>query len=285
MTFKIGWFTTARDEAALELFNATHEAVEQGLIKGEISFVLSNREEKESTSSDSFFHAVRSSRIPLVCFSSRNLQPELRLAGIKDEAKLSEWRSRYDREIIARIEKYQPDLIVLAGYMLIVGGEICKRFNMINLHPALPGGPTGTWQEVIWQLIGKKQDETGAMMHLVTEELDKGPPITYYSFSIRSGQFDKLWEDLAAKLRNKTLSQIIQEEGEENPLFALIRAEGAKREIPLILNTVAEFAKGKIRVEKGQVFAEGKALKAGYCLNKEIDKYLKNDTRSTIHNP
>ncbi len=283
MTFKIGWFTTARDEAASELFSAVHEAIEQGLIKGKISFVLSNREEKESTSSDSFFHAVRSSRITLVCFSSHNFQPELRLAGIKDEAKLSEWRLRYDREIIARIEKYQPDLIVLAGYMLIVGGEICKRYNMINLHPALPGGPTGTWQEVIWQLIGKKQDRTGAMMHLVTEELDKGPPITYCSFSIRRGQFDKLWEDLAGKLRNKTLSQIIQEEGEENPLFALIRDEGAKREVPLILSTVAEFAKGKIRVGKGQVFAEGKALREGYCLNKEIEKYLKSNTRFKIH--
>jgi phosphoribosylglycinamide formyltransferase-1 len=46
---------------------------------------------------------------------------------------------------------------------------------MINLHPAAPGGPTGTWQEVIWQLIEGRAVETGVMMHLVTPELDRGP--------------------------------------------------------------------------------------------------------------
>ncbi|GAH59253.1 unnamed protein product, partial [marine sediment metagenome] len=43
-----------------------------------------------------------------------------------------------------------------------------QRYNMVNLHPAAPGGPTGTWQEVIWQLIENKAEETGVMMHLVT---------------------------------------------------------------------------------------------------------------------
>ena len=55
-----------------------------------------------------------------------------------------------------RLQGFHPDLCVLAGYMLIVGEEMCQRYNMINLHPAAPGGPTGTWQEVIWQLIDSK---------------------------------------------------------------------------------------------------------------------------------
>jgi phosphoribosylglycinamide formyltransferase-1 len=276
MAYRIGWFTTARDKAAIELFVAVYDGIRKGAIKGEISFVFSNREEKESEESDNFFASVRSLKIPLICFSSQKFEPEMRASGKKDKEILKKWRLEYDHETIRRIEKFKPDIIVLAGYMLIVGGEICKRFNMINLHPAVPGGPTGTWQEVIWQLIQEKQDETGAMMHLVTEELDKGPPITYYTFSIHGGQFTKLWKDLEEKLRNKTLPQIIQKEGEKNPLFALIRAEGVEREIPLIFHTIKEFADGRIKIEDGKVIAEGKIVQGGYCLNKEIEEHLEN---------
>lgn len=274
MAYRIGWFTTACDKVAVDLFQAVYGGINKGIIKGEISFVFSNRQDHETEESDKFFQLVQRLGIPLVCFSSQKFEPEIRHASKEDEKILKTWRLDYDREIIARIEHFKPDIIVLAGYMLIVGGEICRKFDMINLHPALPGGPTGTWQEVIWQLIERKANETGAMMHLVTEELDKGPPVAYYSFPIRGGQFDEVWKDFEEKLRIRTLPQIAQEEGEENPLFVLIRREGVKREIPLIFLTVKEFADGKIRIENGQIIAEDKSVPAGYCLNKEIEEYL-----------
>lgn len=277
MAFRIGWFTTARDTAARELFLAVYNGIKNGEIRGEISFVFSNREQKESAVSDDFFQLVKGLDIPLVCFSSKNFKPELRLAGNTDKKVLQEWRLQYDREIIGRIESSKPDLIVLAGYMLIAGSEICKKFNMINLHPALPGGPVGTWQEVVWELIKDRVDKTGAMMHLVTEELDEGPPITYYSFPIKGGQFDEWWEDLDKKLRNKTLPQIAKVDGESNPLFVLIREEGVKREIPLLFYTVREFSNGKLKIENGRVVADGSVMQEGYCLNEEIEKSLKSD--------
>ena len=67
---------------------------------------------------------------------------------------------------------------------------------MINLHPAAPGGPAGTWQEVIWQLIEGDAMETGVMMHLVTSELDKGPPVTYCTFPIRDTPCDRHWTEI-----------------------------------------------------------------------------------------
>ena len=48
----------------------------------------------------------------------------------------------------------------------------------------------GTWQEVIWQLIENDASKTGVMIHLVTPELDKGPPITFYTYLIREESFD-----------------------------------------------------------------------------------------------
>ena len=51
---------------------------------------------------------------------------------------------------------YRLGVLVMAGYMLIVSPAMCRRFAILNLHPALPGGPTGTWQEVIWRLLDER---------------------------------------------------------------------------------------------------------------------------------
>jgi len=69
--------------------------------------------------------------------------------------------------------------------MLIVSEELCQKYDMINLHPAPPGGPTGSWQEVIWTLIQNKADTAGAMIHLVTPELDRGPALATASSLLR----------------------------------------------------------------------------------------------------
>ena len=171
-----------------------------------------------------------------------------------------------------RLKGFHPDLCVLAGYMLIVGKEMCQKYNMINLHPAAPGGPTGTWQEVIWQLIESEAEETGVMMHLVTPELDKGPPVTYCTFSIRGEPFDRYW----AEIQGKSVAEIKKEQGENNRLFQLIRQHGLAREFPLIIATLKAFSQGKIRIspEKQVVDAEGKPIK-GYNLTDEI-KTVKN---------
>ena len=56
-------------------------------------------------------------------------------------------------EEIYKILPEEIDFGVLAGYMWIVSPDFCEKVKLINLHPALPGGPKGSWQEVIWQLI------------------------------------------------------------------------------------------------------------------------------------
>jgi phosphoribosylglycinamide formyltransferase-1 len=148
---------------------------------------------------------------------------------------------------------------------------MCRRYNMINLHPAAPGGPKGTWQEVIWQLIEARAETTGVMMHLVTPELDKGPPVSYCTFSIRGKAFDKYWQEI----EGKSVEEIKKSQGENNPLFKTIRRHGLAREFPLIIATLKTFSQGKVKIEKGKVVnADGKPIK-GYNLTKEIDKLVK----------
>ena len=217
--YKIGWFSTSRDKAARDLLEAVQSRTKSGEIGAEIAFVFSNREHGESRDSDRFFKMVAEYDIPLICFSYERFR-DSRGEHHSHMGTLPSWRLDYDRQIMQQLNNFNPDLCVLAGYMLIIGKEMCQRYNMINLHPAAPGGPTGTWQEVIWQLIESEADTSGVMMHLVTPELDKGPPVAYCTYSIRGEPFDRYWREL-----NKLPSNSHKRYHLKNHLFRLIRQQ------------------------------------------------------------
>jgi len=258
---KLGWFSTGRDKAARDLLTVAQQSIALGEIQAEIAFVFCNREPDESKQSDLFHRLVKSYGLPLVTLSSRSFK-----ASGEDV-----WRLEYDREVMKRLEGFDADLSVLAGYMLIVGEEMCRKYDMINLHPAPPGGPQGSCQEVIWQLIENKAKESGVMMHLVTPSLDEGPPVAYCTFSLRGEPFDRYWREI----EGQPISEIKKTQGESNRLFKLIRKHGLMREFPLIIATLKAFSRGKVRIRKGKVVsADGRTIK-GYNLTCEIDKLLK----------
>jgi phosphoribosylglycinamide formyltransferase-1 len=173
--------------------------------------------------------------------------------GIKKE-----WRTEYHREVNKKIEPFAPDICVLAGYMLIVSEELCRKYDMINLHPAPPGGPTGSWQEVIWALIQNKADTAGAMMHLVAPELDRGPVVSYCLFSIKDEPF--------AKYRRKD---------DKNMLFRLIRQHELVREFPLITLTLQSLSRAEVSIKNGRVIdARGNSI-GGYNLSSKVDEEVK----------
>lgn len=270
--YRLGWFSTGRDKAARDLLQVVNNSIRQGEIKAEIAFVFSNREAGESAESDLFFKMVGDYGLPLICFSCQKFKTG-KATSIKEQTEsLPSWRFDYDREVMNRLAAFQPDLCVLAGYMLIVGREMCQRYNIINLHPAAPGGPAGTWQEAIWQLIDTGAGETGVMMHLVTPELDKGPPVTYCTFPIRGEPFDRYW----GEIRGQSLEQIKASQGENNRLFRRIREHGFARELPLIIATIKAFSRGEVKIttDKKVVDATGKPV-SGYNLTDEINKVVK----------
>jgi len=221
-----------------------------------------------------FIELAKGFDIPLVCCSYQKFKD-----GRDDCSQgraLPRWRLEYDREVMDRLRGFRPDLCVLAGYMLIVGDEMCRRYDMINLHPAAPGGPAGTWQEVIWQLMEAKARQTGVMMHLVTPELDKGPVVTYCTFPIISEPFDGYWREI----EGKSIDEIKGSQGENNALFRLIRQQGLKREFPLIVSTMEAFSQGKVKIANGGVIdADGKPI-SGYNLTDEIDKIIEGKIQS-----
>jgi phosphoribosylglycinamide formyltransferase 1 len=84
-------------------------------------------------------------------------------------------RSSFDRELMAMIDAYSPDLVVLAGFMRILTSEFVGHYKnrLLNIHPSLlplfPGLKTHE------QAINARVKEHGATVHFVTEALDHGP--------------------------------------------------------------------------------------------------------------
>ena len=264
----IGWFSTGRDEAARQLLQVVFHKVQTGEIESTIAFVFSNREPGEAKQSDLFFELVRSYHIPLICFSSKKFEATQNVADKADGEILRKWRLEYDTEVMKRLQGFKQDLCVLAGYMLIVGKDMCQSYDMINLHPAAPGGPKGSWQEVIWALMEDNAAESGVMMHLVTPELDRGPVITYCTFPIRGDPFDKYWRGIDGH----PVAEIKKGQGENNALFKLIRQHGLAREFPLIVSTLRAFSRSEVKIEAGAIFDRyGKPI-SGYDLTDEVDR-------------
>ena len=270
--YQLGWFSTGRDEAARDLLTVVYNSIKRREIEAEIAFVFCTRDPGEAEESDLFIKLVRDYHIPLICFSYQKFKAGQAASSTDQMGTLPSWRLDYDRQVMKRLEDFRPDLCVLAGYMLITGPEMCQRFNMINLHPAAPGGPVGTWQQVIWQLIDNNARQTGVLMNLVTPELDKGPPVTYCTFPIRGGPFDQCWSDI----KGRSLAEIKRAQGEGNVLFQLIREHGLAREFPLITATIKAFSQGKIKIsdDKQVVDAESKPIR-GYDLTNEINELVR----------
>jgi folate-dependent phosphoribosylglycinamide formyltransferase PurN len=183
---------------------------------------------------------------------------------------LPEWRRDFDREAIRLLKPYQFDLGVLAGYMLIATDVLCDRFDLLNLHPAAPDGPPGTWQGVIWWLMEKGADHSGVRMHLATTDLDMGPPVAYCTYPIHGGALDEMWRDV----ERRGVATVKAEDGEENALFQEIRRQGVARELPLVVETLRAFADGRVRIsDKRVVDAQGRDI-AGQDLTPEIERIV-----------
>ena len=264
----LGWFSTGRGEGSRGLLQTVLDAIQRGELDARVQFVFCNREPGEQPGSDEFMALVRSHRVPLVTLSSQRLRRR------RKARTFAEVRELFDRQVMALLAQYDPDVCVLGGYMLFTAPEMVERYTMLNLHPARPGGPVGAWQEVIWQVIEDRAAEHGATVQVATDDWDKGPTASYASFPIRGGDFDALW----AAVEGCDVAAVRAEHGEALPLFQRIRQEGIRRERPLLLETLKALAEGRLRVADRQVVDAAGAPSPGLCLNPEVERALARPT-------
>ncbi|MCB1615688.1 MAG: phosphoribosylglycinamide formyltransferase, partial [Pseudomonadales bacterium] len=96
-------------------------------------------------------------------------------------------REAFDQVLVDRLESYQPDLIVLAGFMRILTPVFVDAFHgrTMNIHPSLLPAYPGLHTHK--RAIDAGDHRAGATVHFVTRELDGGPHIIQASVPILPG--------------------------------------------------------------------------------------------------
>ena len=137
-------------------------------------------------------------------------------------------RERFDAALAEAIDRSDPELVVLAGFMRILTPGLVRRYagRLINIHPsllpALPGLDTHA------RAIAAGADVHGATVHFVTEALDGGPVIAQARVPVRS-------QDCPDTLAARVL----------------------EREHVLLPRTILWFAQRRIRLEGDRVLLDG----------------------------
>ena len=118
-------------------------------------------------------------------------------------------RQKYDQALMACIDGYKPDLIVLAGFMRILSDEFVNHYlgRMVNIHPSLLPKYKGlnTHQRVLE--AGDK--EHGATVHFVTPELDSGPIILQGTVTVDANDNQQLLAEKVHKIEHQIYPQAI----------------------------------------------------------------------------
>ncbi len=140
-------------------------------------------------------------------------------------------RNKFDRALCVLIGACKPDLVILAGFMRIIGTGVLDPFKgrMINLHPSLLPLYRGT--DTYQRALDAGDREHGASIHFVTGELDGGPVISQVRIPVLAGDDKHM---LAARL--------------------------APMEHRLLVSTIEFFTQHKVESSDGGVFVDGSKL-------------------------
>lgn len=151
-------------------------------------------------------------------------------------------RAAFDAALGNVIAGYAPALVVLAGFMRILGAPLVERFagRMLNIHPSLlpkyPGLHTHR------RVLEAGDVEHGASVHFVTTELDGGPVVLQARVPVLPG-------DDEAMLAQRVLVQ-------EHRIYPL---------------AIRWFAEGRLRLDGGVVRFDGRPLAAPLFVNGTAD--------------
>lgn len=140
-------------------------------------------------------------------------------------------REAFDAQLMKKIDQYQPDLIILAGYMRILSSAFVNHYSgkMLNIHPSLL--PKYAGLHTHQRAIDAGDNEHGTSVHFVTEELDGGPVILQAKVPV----FD---DDNAQSLAERVLVQ-------EHNIYPLV---------------TQWFIEGRLEMKNQQAYLDGEVL-------------------------
>ena len=106
-------------------------------------------------------------------------------------------RAEFDAALQLEIDRFAPDLVVLAGFMRILTAPFVEHYagRMLNIHPSLL--PDFPGLDTHGQCLAAGKQEHGATVHFVTAELDHGPIVAQARIDVLPGDTE---ETLSARL-------------------------------------------------------------------------------------
>jgi phosphoribosylglycinamide formyltransferase-1 len=119
-------------------------------------------------------------------------------------------RTAFDAALEATVARFEPDLVVLAGFMRVLGDAFVTRFagRMLNVHPSLlPAFPGLRTHQ---RAIDAGCTVTGATVHFVTTELDHGPIVLQGVVPLRPGDDAQALADRVLTVEHVLLPQAVR---------------------------------------------------------------------------
>jgi phosphoribosylglycinamide formyltransferase-1 len=130
-------------------------------------------------------------------------------------------RAAWDRALAATISAYEPDLVVSAGFMKIVGPAVLDAFGgrLINTHPALL--PSFPGAHAVRDALAAGVPVTGATVHVVDAGVDTGPVLAQREVPVRPGDDERrLHERIKAVERDllvETVAHLVTSDPTRSP--------------------------------------------------------------------
>lgn len=163
------------------------DSVKNGAIEGRISAVISNR--------------------PGVYGLERAEKSDIPALTV-DHTEFAS-RSDFEQALSQTIDQFQPDVLVLAGFMRILSSEFVQHYlgKMLNIHPSLlpkyPGLNTHR------RVLENGDKEHGTSVHFVTAELDGGPIIAQRSIHVTADDTEESLQQKIQQQEHKLYPEVV----------------------------------------------------------------------------
>ncbi|NKE06003.1 phosphoribosylglycinamide formyltransferase [Mesobacillus selenatarsenatis] len=123
----------------------------------------------------------------------------------------------YETEILQKLAGLEIDMIVLAGYMRLIGPTLLEAYEgkIVNIHPSiLPAFPG---KDAIGQALAAGVEKTGVTIHYVDEGMDTGPIIASAAVKIAPGETRESLQKKIQRIEHSLYPEVLEEllNGEE----------------------------------------------------------------------
>lgn len=129
---------------------------------------------------------------------------------VEHRGRTPEQRAAADARLIEVLRGFDPDLVVLAGWMRILGAEVGATFPIVNLHPAQPGDLPGinSIERAFVEFEAGERHESGVMVHWVPDDgVDVGPVIVTEVVPFKPGDTRDSFENRMHETEHRLIVQ------------------------------------------------------------------------------